>query len=578
MAYTEQQNSDLTEENPISEEIKDRLEILFDTIAIALIESDLVDTATVENNQKFIRNGQLQSGQGSGVLALFQKDIKANQEDLKSYDSDGAEILSLYVEEITDMDTLVVNVNEGIDYSVSINMVASGLPDNGYDITEFLVQDGTFSNVSQFIPLSQQQSNVDIEKAEEFLDTNIFELLPSGDTRQARIIRFFQELNALLPPTIEDEQWDGNDDGYYDTDTGTNSWTGSLQYRKDYSISYAQDNDDGNIDEEEAFIHRLKSTANDTNSSRTIEDIYNRIKPYLRDIWEEPPSLDDGRIKYRNESSGYLKFRNPNQGIIIRNTNEEFVEGLDPSNLTYLDTLDVDGNIVTNGTGFTITIWVRFLDKVSEGTLFNFGNPMRNDNPFGFKLETYVLNRDDPNPHGGVEHSTWGEFDTYSTVDFPPQEGDIYLPRYENSNTARYVRLVVNDNGILRDSHTGIGGGTKRGEIPIIGGGNTQDIALAQTTFIPEDFNEWYFICATFNPGIDEPNSYPDGTDDIPFPEGNTQANPPGIDLSHSTNYWLNHINPSDGIFTANSGYGNRCKVEIISRSDLLRARGFKVD
>ena len=103
MAYTEQQNSDLTEENPISEEIKDRLEILFDTIAIALIESDLVDTATVENNQKFIRNGQLQSGQGSGVLALFQKDIEANVEDLKSYDSDGAEILSLYDEEITDM-------------------------------------------------------------------------------------------------------------------------------------------------------------------------------------------------------------------------------------------------------------------------------------------------------------------------------------------------------------------------------------------------------------------------------------------------------------------------------------------
>ena len=28
----------------------------------------------------------------------------------------------------------------------------------------------------------------------------------------------------------------------------------------------------------------------------------------------------------------------------------------------------------------------------------------------------------------------------------------------------------------------------------------------------------------------------------------------------------------------ANSGFGSKCKVEIISRSDLLRARGFKVD
>ena len=26
------------------------------------------------------------------------------------------------------------------------------------------------------------------------------------------------------------------------------------------------------------------------------------------------------------------------------------------------------------------------------------------------------------------------------------------------------------------------------------------------------------------------------------------------------------------------SAFGNRCKVEVISRSDLLRARGFKVD
>ena len=40
---------------------------------------------------------------------------------------------------------------------------------------------------------------------------------------------------------------------------------------------------------------------------------------------------------------------------------------------------------------------------------------------------------------------------------------------------------------------------------------------------------------------------------------------------------WLNHIN-ANGEFTNFSGLGNRCKVEIISRTDLLRARGFKVD
>ena len=41
--------------------------------------------------------------------------------------------------------------------------------------------------------------------------------------------------------------------------------------------------------------------------------------------------------------------------------------------------------------------------------------------------------------------------------------------------------------------------------------------------------------------------------------------------------YWLNHVN-EDGEIVANSGLGAKCKVETISRSDLLRARGFKVD
>ena len=59
------------------------LEKLLDLIADALIESPSIDTSDVEKNQKFIRNGQLQKGQGEGVLALFQKDIRANEEDLE---------------------------------------------------------------------------------------------------------------------------------------------------------------------------------------------------------------------------------------------------------------------------------------------------------------------------------------------------------------------------------------------------------------------------------------------------------------------------------------------------------------
>ena len=42
--------------------------------------------------------------------------------------------------------------------------------------------------------------------------------------------------------------------------------------------------------------------------------------------------------------------------------------------------------------------------------------------------------------------------------------------------------------------------------------------------------------------------------------------------------FWRNNVNPVDGgtgTYTSLSGYGAKCKVEVISKSDLLRARGF---
>ena len=45
--------------------------------------------------------------------------------------------------------------------------------------------------------------------------------------------------------------------------------------------------------------------------------------------------------------------------------------------------------------GFTISQWIKFRDKVSQGTLFNYGNPLRDKNPKGFKLETVVVKEDD---------------------------------------------------------------------------------------------------------------------------------------------------------------------------------------
>ena len=66
--------------------------------------------------------------------------------------------------------------------------------------------------------------------------------------------------------------------------------------------------------------------------------------------------------------------------------------------------------------------------------------------------------------------------------------------------------------------------------------------------------------------------------------------------LKYFSEFWHGHVvpeaqNPTEnqiannpdvegqqiGQYTVDSGYGNKCKVEIISRSDLLRARGFRV-
>jgi hypothetical protein len=572
------------------------LETLLDLIAEALINSDLVNTSHVENNQKFILNGQLQSGQDEGVLALFQKDIKANQEDLNqttiiNQGTDEEQVIPQLQEianRIIEFENLLVSINEGTDFEISIELSGGGLsaPE---EITEFIVQDGTFSNVSQFIPLQQSSSIVDVERANEYLDTNIFELLPTGDTRQSRIIRFFQELNALLPPEPPEFDLDGVPGVDRDED---DNWIGSEQYSQDNSISYAQDNpDESNIGEENAYLHRLKQGSgaidpNDTNSTRTIEDIYNTIEPYLTDILEETPELENIPT-YTNQSSGYLQFRNPNQGIIIRNTNQEFIEGLDPNNPTWLtsnytnllNTYDSDSSPYPNtmeflrtnmGTGFTITMWVRFLDKVSNGTLFNYGNPTRKDNPFGFKLETFVINKDDTYETGGVVQ-TFGDY-----IDGGYHQNTLGL--FQNTNTERFVRLQVrefgdfstgNDEG-LRDSAVGMGGIRKFEFNPPDLNKNSaghyfsdDERRILNYTNIPEDFNEWYFICATYNPNVNEEISF----------------NNISIYDEYKTNpdFWLNHIDPFTNEFKANSGYGNKCKVEIISRTDLLRARGFEV-
>ena len=160
-------------------------------------------------------------------------------------------------------------------------------------------------------------------------------------------------------------------------------------------------------------------------------------------------------------------------------------------------------------------MWVRFLDKVSTGTLFNFGNPLRtNETPYGFKLETFIDDSDTEN---------------------------------------RYLRLVARDvDGYLRDSH--VGNGSANSRINTTTSGLPTDSSVY--TKIPIDFSEWFFIVASYNPDVNE--------------DGSTFSN-------SNQDYWRNNVDASGG-YVVSSGLGAKCKVEVISKSDLLRARGFNMD
>ncbi len=474
------------------------LEQVLDNIAIALIKSQYYGTQEqVQANQKTVRDGIIQVGRQSSdeKLIIYQKDTEANEQDLLTSLGD-----------TTTLNDIVTNIGED-EYSISIDN-SSGLitlsttdPSSSYYggiiITDLLQDDiNNPINLGQFVSISNQSENIDVNQANEFLDTNIFELLGDDTTRQERIDEFFTEFRNLTqdPPTFVDDDGDG---------------------LLDIATEYDELNDitDDNPFDNTKSIVRLEDNEESNNNNQSLESLRDTLNTYLLDIDQESLSPEDERPEYVNQSSGFLKFRQLNQGIIIRNIDDEYIEGLDPNNPTYLST------------GFTITMWVRFLDKKSEGTLFNFGNPTRETNPLGFKLDTLV---DDKN---------------------------------------RYLRLLVYDGiGTAGQNPAGSGVpywydshmGNSADKIETDSLSDLSNIDITQYTSIPMNFNEWFFICATYNPSIDE--------------RGSTLTR-------HDEDFWRNNKVNADGSgdYTSNSGFGNRSKIEIISRTDLLTARGYSV-
>ena len=398
--------------------------------------------------------------------------------------------------------------------------------------------------LSQIVPLNINKSNIDSTKAQEVLDTTIYELLPGIQTRQERVDRVFSEIADLIAPSTPDFDQDAIPGVDLSWDVGGNLGTDSNIYSDTYDISKLGPNS--------GYITRLIRHEDSANTDKSLQWLRDSlINPYLQDVDTiiDPDEIDD-RPDYSNVSKGYLKLRGLNQGMIIRAETDSTLG---------LEDYQTDG--------FTITMWVRFIDKKSGGTLFNYGNPLGNGSDYGFMLETFALGEDDDTGNG----STFG---------------NSYPELFEDTSHARFLRLVVNDNGMIYNSHVGLDG-IDRLPAPTlpqafnksIGGDDiiTSDQVLGYTP-VPTDRNEWYFIVANYNPTItEEEKTLNDCEGDSNSCTGQ-ECDPNCVDLKNSPEYWNWNVVPGvPGEYTNNSSEGARCKVEIISKSDLLLARGYKI-
>ena len=358
------------------------------------------------------------------------------------------------------------------------------------DIT-ISITSNILSILSQYIPFDYTQVNIDPIQANQVLDTNIFELLPQVSERQQQINKFFSDYSNLkgdYPNFVDDDN-----DGLFD---------------------YPTDRENDNISAGGQSIVRTEDDENDVNDNQSLEWLRNDLNLFLEDVDQRGIDDLDDRPIYEDKSDGYLKIRHMNQFIIVRKE-----EGTD---------VGIQDSYLTDG--FTITMWVKFLDKVNGGTLFNFGNPLRVENPMGFMLETFIVETDEENQ--------------------------------------RYLRLVVReeDNGVdgmvngIRDSHFGIDGQPRLDTINETGGlpALEHDSNYASNyTQVPIDLTEWYFIVANYLPSVNE--------------DGSGFGVPA---VNQLPEYW--QWNYTGTNYTNFSGLGAKCKVEIISKSDLIRARGFR--
>ena len=428
---------------------------------------------------------------------------------------------------------------------------------------------------------------IDIGKAQENLDTNIFELLPFQRSRQNEVDELFTKLTAS---DFLGEVPQFGDGGSITEQELTND--------RELRISFD--------DNPNAAITRLDSQTNTPNQNKSLQSLRNTLNLYLKDVDNVVDEIDDTRPEYQNISEGFLKLRKPNQAIIIRNPDG--------------GEMDFQKNDSYLTDGFTITMWVRFVGRTGHGTLFSYGNPYKEDvqSRYGFRLETFTVSKEDRYPLYPTQYrvqatDSFGsllfeddgitpkyrynssyyitkpnedsEFEPLDEpingfVDVRQANGNWLSPEpFKYSDYERFVRLVVWDHtdtipyesgdlseddgtyGKLYDSHfvtdrktrqklydpKASSQGTVRGEgrsgrksaLPVYfpsseygnqGQGNSLiEFAFNYTRVPTGNLDEWFFICATYDPEVNREEE-------------------------------------------------DRAKVEIISKRDLLTARGFKVE
>ena len=494
-----------------------------------LTDDDKLTDADILSMQTTIRDGIKQTGRTEDEPLVFYKKDRNTLENRKDLQGDTFEQMCQYIfdNNITELEGKfsleevpgpTLDGQQVIQYKINFD-------NDRYKITVAQKTGDTFTDILNLSQLTKPKtgSKINPDKAREVLDTDIFELLPNQTTRQDTINRFFRDFDLLVGnrPTFTDE----NNDGFPEF---------TANYDADEQSRISVENPLST-----ASITRLDIQANTINETKTLQSMRNKLNEFLKDadsrlvLGDAADAIDgvtqtvdaNGNIIYRyrlqdlqpeyeNKSNGFLKIRKPNQAIIIRGQN---------NNLLEFQKLNANGTPSYLSDGFTITMWVRFVDKQSSGTLFNFGNPLE-ENGSGFRLETRT------------------------SID-------------SNKNYRRWIRLVVKDD-LIRDNHFG-DVNVKRRSASISSPLNYYNETNFHKLYpeIPtDDLNEWYFICATYNPNVIEPDNFDNNYEYI-----------------QNKQFWLNHIK-ENGEVVANSNLGAKCKVEIISRTDLLKARGYKVD